>query len=361
VGRIVSGVCTACLVGCQRCSDSACITCSDSYLLFGSECLTTCPSGYRTNGFSCVATDTGGSGGGNSTTNSTTNSTITASNSRAQLVPLPWTILLCLIVIVVLLSKFQFQHTFVSATIVSLGCLTEVGSTATCLGLTLRDSNWVVNWSDYLFLLMVVSLGSNWALNLVLPCFQYYFIRMDDRFMAWFRARCSHRVAYNLINFIAFLLCFKIIWLPFSGLLHLFVFRALLSDDGALIFLRLMMVLSFLAVNAPAFVAGIILAYQRRNVDQMFFVYLDMTICNILTLIFGLLTFKMPEQHFENSAFYLAGADRDDDFMAEPSLLAKAGDERVKGDGQNITFVLQAHDDSNFELNHTKNVTHASE
>lgn len=141
---------------------------------------------------------------------------------------------------------------------------------------------------------MTISLGINWSLNFILPCFQYFFIRLDPAFKTWFNARCAHRLSYNVLNVFSFTICFKILWLPFSGFLHVFIFRAILTDNSALTFLRVMNVLSFIGTNLTAVVAGSILAYNLNSINQMFYIYLDMVICNIIAIIFGLVTFKLP-------------------------------------------------------------------
>jgi hypothetical protein len=116
-------VCSPCTA--QQCfsctSTNVCLSCNAGYLFLNSLCLGTCPSGYNSNGTHCIDV----------LANSLSSSIESPNNSF----PVPFTIAGIVLIIACLMSRLQFQETYLSGAIYSFISILEWG--ALCLFLYL--------------------------------------------------------------------------------------------------------------------------------------------------------------------------------------------------------------------------------
>ena len=114
---ISNGACQACsTLNCFECtSGDVCTTCNSGFLFFNTVCISDCPSGYETNGTHCV---------------SIVNSALTDESSAF---PVPFTIAGVVLIIACLMSRLQFNETYLSGAIYSFIGVLECAALAVFL------------------------------------------------------------------------------------------------------------------------------------------------------------------------------------------------------------------------------------
>ena len=110
---IINSVCTACSDShCHQCDSSdVCTACDSDYSLLNGNCLGTCPGGYETNGTHCIDTN---------------EEALTSSSAF----PVPFTIASAVAIIACLMSKLQFNHTFMPGAVFAFLGVFEWGALA---------------------------------------------------------------------------------------------------------------------------------------------------------------------------------------------------------------------------------------
>jgi hypothetical protein len=100
---LINGVCTACSTqNCYSCSAAdVCLICKSGFYYLKGDCVSPCPSGYISNGTNC-------------------NDIMTVSLSTSNTFPVPFSIAAAVLVIACLMSRLQFNNTYISGAVYSL-------------------------------------------------------------------------------------------------------------------------------------------------------------------------------------------------------------------------------------------------
>ena len=275
-----------------------CHKCNSPYLLYNASCVSSCPTGYESDGLACNSNTTNNTDNTNNTTNTTNNTTTQTLNNTlvgSKMFPVPFTIGGVVVAILCGVSKFNSPNTFASAAAYSLLGLLEWGALGTLSLLYYLD----VQKLDIVMYAIFGIAGAIYLLNIATLLAMLIIYRRDKHFEAWLQ--CGHRTkaSYSVTVVLSTLCSHKIANILFSRLFALFVFRAQLDTVKGFFTLHLISFLSFVPSLSAVGLASYICYNNMASPNQIFLQGLDVIVLGVVNSVMAISNSQKSDDFFE--------------------------------------------------------------